>query len=574
MLRGADLFSVRLTAFIQRGSIPATQSVILSTLVLVPVIVLALGARDRPDFALWDSPLQVVVGLVILAAALGATVMHNRLAAVLLVGVTGYGCGTIFAFHGAPDLALTQFLVETLTLVIFVLVLRTLPAETDSVNIRRYRLPRAALALAVGATVTTLAVYAMAARTGTPIAELLPDAAYFRGHGANAVNVLLVDIRAWDTMGEISVLLVAATGVASLVFRHRRFGAAPRVADAGRPDTDQTSAFTDHSPAVGDVTWLRGSELRDPRHRSLVLEVATRMIFPLIMVLSAYFFFAGHNTPGGGFAGGLTAGLALVLRYLAGGRYELGETLPLDAGKILGVGLGLSAGTAAASLLVGAPVLSSALIQVDVPVLGTVKFVTALFFDLGVYLIVVGLVLDVLRSLGARVDVEMGEQQSKVATRMTDLPRSPGAHRRFDQRGRLSSAGTQHDPNVAGAVADRQRDQPVDLDGRRPFRQSAGARPHQQRRDHHRRSVGAGHDPDGDRHHHGHRGVRAGAGLPVLPADHRGGSHATTPRTPGSRSYPQGSRPRSTRTVRTPSPHATPTLPDELDALPGLEGSR
>jgi multicomponent Na+:H+ antiporter subunit A len=391
--------------------------VILSTLVLVPVIVLALGARDRPDFALWGSRLQAAVELLILAAALGATVMRNRLAAVLLVGVTGYGCGAIFAFHGAPDLALTQFLVETLTLVIFVLVLRTLPAETDSSNIKRYRLPRAALALAVGATVTTLAVYAMAARTGIPIAALLPDAAYFRGHGANTVNVLLVDIRAWDTMGEISVLLVAATGVASMVFRHRRFGAAPRVSDAGLPDIGRLPAAANNSPAVGDVTWLRGSELRDPRHRSLVLEVATRMIFPLIMVLSAYFFFAGHNTPGGGFAGGLTAGLALVLRYLAGGRYELGETLPLDAGKILGAGLALSAGTAVASLLVGAPVLSSALIQIDVPVLGTVKFVTALFFDLGVYLIVVGLVLDVLRSLGARVDVEMSEQQPVVMSR-------------------------------------------------------------------------------------------------------------------------------------------------------------
>jgi multicomponent Na+:H+ antiporter subunit A len=413
-LRGLDLMSVRLTGFTQRGSIPATQSVILSTLVLVPVIVLALGTRDRPEFALWDSPLQVVVGLLILAAALGATVMRNRLAAVLLVGVTGYGCGAIFAFHGAPDLALTQFLVETLTLVIFVLVLRTLPAEADRGYIKRYRLPRAVLALAVGAAVTTLAVYAMAARTGTPIAALLPDAAYFRGHGANTVNVLLVDIRAWDTLGEVSVLLVAATGVASLVFRHRRFGAAPRVADAGQPDIGRPPDIA-ISPAAGDVTWLRGSELRDPRHRSLVLEVATRMIFPLIMVLSAYFFFAGHNTPGGGFAGGLTAGLALVLRYLAGGRYELGETLPLDAGKILGVGLGLSAGTAVASLLVGAPVLSSALIQLDVPVLGTVKFVTALFFDLGVYLIVVGLVLDVLRSLGARVDVELGEQRQKVA---------------------------------------------------------------------------------------------------------------------------------------------------------------
>jgi multicomponent Na+:H+ antiporter subunit A len=405
VLRGADVLSVRLTAATQRGSIPATQSAILTTLVLVPIAVLTLGARDRPDFALWGSPIQVIVGLIVLAAAIGTTVLRNRLAAVLLVGVTGYGCGAIFAFHGAPDLALTQFLVETLTLVIFVLVLRTLPAEADAGPMRRFRLPRAALALAVGATVTTLAVYAMSARTGIPIATLIPDAAYYRGHGANAVNVLLVDIRAWDTMGEIMVLLVAATGVASMVFRHRRFGTPPRVADAGQTDIGRLPTIP-YSPAVGDVTWLRGSEVRDPRHRSLILEVATRVIFPLIMVLSAYFFFAGHNTPGGGFAGGLTAGLALVLRYLAGGRYELGETLPLDAGKILGVGLAFSAGTAVASLLVGAPALSSALIEVDLPVLGTVKFVTALFFDLGVYLVVVGLVLDVLRSLGARSDVE------------------------------------------------------------------------------------------------------------------------------------------------------------------------
>jgi multicomponent Na+:H+ antiporter subunit A len=291
---------------------------------------------------------------------------------------------------------LTQFLVETLTLVVFVLVLRALPAETSAENIRRNRFPRILLALGVGAAVTTLAAFAMAARTGTSIESLLPGAAHDRGHGANTVNVLLVDIRAWDTLGEIMVLLAAATGVASMVFRHRRFGAAPRVADAPQP-----------APVSSDVTWLRGSELRDPRHRSLVLEVATRVIFPLIMVLSVYFFFTGHNTPGGGFAGGLTAGLALVLRYLAGGRYELGETLPLDAGKVLGVGLGLSVGTGAASLLLGEPVLSSALIELDVPVLGHVKFVTALFFDLGVYLIVVGLVLDVLRSLGVHLDEEL-----------------------------------------------------------------------------------------------------------------------------------------------------------------------
>jgi multicomponent Na+:H+ antiporter subunit A len=131
------------------------------------------------------------------------------------------------------------------------------------------------------------------------------------------------------------------------------------------------------------------------------------MIFPTMMVLSVYFFFSGHNAPGGGFAGGLTAGLALVLRYLAGGRYELGEAVPIDAGKILGLGLMFSAGTAMASLFLGAPALSSATLEVTLPLLGDIKMVTAIFFDLGVYLIVVGLVLDVLRSLGARLDAEV-----------------------------------------------------------------------------------------------------------------------------------------------------------------------
>ena len=412
VIRVLDLLAVRVTAFTQRGSIPATQSVILATLVAVPTVALAVGARHRPNFAVWDIPLHAVVAVVMLAAAFSLTVMRNRLASALLVGVTGYGCGVIFALHGAPDLALTQLLVETLTLVIFVLVLRTLPAEAERAQVTAHRWPRAALALAVGATITALASFAAAERSGASISELLPDAAYFRGHGANTVNVLLVDIRAWDTMGEIMVLLVAATGVTSMVFRHRRFGTPPRVADGGQPDIGQIAAFVNISPAFGDTTWLRGSEMRAAQHRSLVLEVATRIIFPLIMVLSVYFFFAGHNTPGGGFAGGLTAGLAVVLRYIAGGRYELGETLPFDAGKVLGTGLALSAGTALGSLLVGAPVLSSALIEIDVPVMGTVKFVTALFFDAGVYLIVLGLVLDVLRSLGARLDVELAESMS------------------------------------------------------------------------------------------------------------------------------------------------------------------
>lgn len=394
VLHAMDRVSMRLTGSVQRGSLPLNLSVILGVLVILPSVVLALGTRTGVQLRLWDSPLQAVIGAVMIAMAGAATVLRNRLASVLVVGVTGYGCGVIFALHGAPDLALTQFLVETLTLVVFVLVLRAFPAEIGPERQTGFHFRRAMPAIVVGIAVPVLGAFAFAARDTEPIWHRIPTAAYEYGGGKNAVNVLLVDIRAWDTLGEISVLVVAATGVASLVFRSRRFGIPPRATDAPgyRPDL---------------VSWLPAGRLVDRRERSMVLQISTRLLFPTMMVLSVYFFFSGHNAPGGGFAGGLTAGLALVLRYLAGGRYELGETLPVDAGHLLGAGLALAAGTATVSLLLGAPPLSSAILEVTLPLLGHIKLVTSLFFDLGVYLIVVGLVLDILRSLGARLDHEL-----------------------------------------------------------------------------------------------------------------------------------------------------------------------
>lgn len=401
-LRAMDTLSLRMTGAVQRGSLPLSQAAILVTLIVLPTVLLALGTRTGVTLRLWDSPLQAAIGAIMAVSALAATVLRNRLASVLVVGVTGYGSGVIFALHGAPDLALTQFLVETLTLVIFVLVLRAFPATIEPSRTAAFKLRRAVLAVGTGTVVAVLAGFAVAARTAEPVWLRIPDAAYEFGGGKNAVNVLLVDLRAWDTLGEISVLVVAATGVASLVFRSRRFGSAPRATDS--PDYD---------PEL--VSWLPAGRLVARAQRSMVLQITTRLVFPTIMVLSVYFFFSGHNAPGGGFAGGLTAGLALTLRYLAGGRYELGEALPVDAGHILGAGLTLAAGTAVSSLLLGAPPLSSAIIEVSLPVIGHVKVVTALLFDLGVYLIVVGLVLDVLRSLGARLDSELADADTPSA---------------------------------------------------------------------------------------------------------------------------------------------------------------
>lgn len=425
-LRGADTLSLMLTRNTQRGSLPITQGIILSTAIIVPLAALAWGSRNRLEIAGFDTAVQLVIGGIIAVAALAAVVLRNRLAATLVVGLTGYGCGMLFALYGAPDLALTQFLVETLTLVIFVLVLRKLPAEPEPRHATGFKPLRALIGLAFGASLVLIGLFAAAARSEQPVHVDIPAAAYEFGHGANAVNVLLVDIRAWDTLGEVSVLIVAATGVASMVFRNRRFGAAPRVADAARLQEAAQGEDVDDPIPPDRTRWLLGSDFRDPRHRSMVLEATTRLIFPTMVVLSVYFFYAGHNAPGGGFAGGLTMGLALVLRYLAGGRYELGEALPIEPGRILGAGLAISSLTAVTSMFLGAPALSSAVFEVTLPVLGDVKLVTALFFDLGIYLIVVGLVLDVLRSLGARLDVEassVDNTPAPVRTTVGEVPR-------------------------------------------------------------------------------------------------------------------------------------------------------
>ena len=219
------------------------------------------------------------------------------------------------------------------------------------------------------------------------------------------VNVALVDLRGWDTMGELSVLIAAATGVASLIFISSRDDSLPRV--PAKIARKKARAGLRTASAGGDdvrASWLMAGRTLAAHNRSILLEVVVRLIFHALIVVSVYLLFAGHNAPGGGFAGGLVVGLALAARYLAGGRHELGAAAPVDAGLVLGSGLVLAAGTAVAPLLFGADALTSTWFEATVPVLGHVEFVTSTIFDIGVYLVVIGLVLDVLRSLGAEVD--------------------------------------------------------------------------------------------------------------------------------------------------------------------------
>ena len=133
---------------------------------------------------------------------------------------------------------------------------------------------------------------------------------------------------------------------------------------------------------------------------SLILDTVTRGAFPPVIVFSLYLLFVGHNAPGGGFVGGLTAGIALVLLYAGGGIERVWSVASVSYETLLGGGLLLASMTGLTSLALGEPFQSSAILHATVPVLGEVKLVTVLFFDIGVYVIVVGLALALLSVLG------------------------------------------------------------------------------------------------------------------------------------------------------------------------------
>ncbi|WP_368498273.1 Na+/H+ antiporter subunit A [Herbiconiux sp. A18JL235] len=419
IVRGVDALAARTTVFAQKGGLPQYIGTILMVFVICLGATTALN-RTWPDtFVLWDYPAQVFVAAAMGVAAVMAARATHRLAAVLLVGATGFGLVVLFAFHGAPDLALTQALVETVTVVVFILVLRRLPPKIAQHNrpVRRGR--RIVIGVLVGATMGVVGYVAAGARQAGSMAEELARLAVEEGHGLNVVNVMLVDIRAWDTMNELSVLIVVATGVASLLFVTGRNITIPRLRESKgrRQGTARVKLVndphtSDDAPDDRQHSWLLGGKTLSPVNRSLILEVLVRLIFHPAIVVSIFLLFAGHNEPGGGFAGGVLAGLALIARYLAGGRYELGEALPIGPGALLGVGMLLATGTAIGSLFLGADVLTSAYFSTELPVLGYVSFGTSTIFDIGVYLVVVGVILDILRALGGEVDRQQAEAEA------------------------------------------------------------------------------------------------------------------------------------------------------------------
>jgi multicomponent K+:H+ antiporter subunit A len=353
---------------------------------LWPLYRQGLEAGPRPSTA-FDPAfllLWIVGGLCAIGAAYQAK--YHRLAAMVLLGGAGLVTCITFVWFSAPDLAITQLLVEIVTTVLILLGLRWLPKRIKiageglslglQARVRRARDLMLALAAGTG---MTLIVYAMLTRPlPDTISRYFVENAYAEGGGRNVVNVLLVDFRGFDTFGEIVVLAVVAITVFSLL---RRFRPAPESVDA--PEQQQVQDAYDHARtdrAVGDTL---ADYLTIPA-------TIMQWLFPVIIIVAIYLFLRGHDLPGGGFAAGVTMSIALILQYMAGGTRWIEARLRVRPINWIGLGLLCAAFTGMGAWLFSHPFLTSYFQYLDLPTIGKVPAATALLFDLGVFAVVVG----------------------------------------------------------------------------------------------------------------------------------------------------------------------------------------
>ena len=339
---------------------------------LAPVYARGLGPADAGG-----KPFDAVFGLLWLigiACALTAAYQakFHRFFALILLGCAGLVTCISFVWLAAPDLALTQLIVETVTTVLLLLGLRWLPkrvergAPAGAPGIRWHRVLDVALAVAAGSGLAALAYAVMIRSKPDSIAGFFVENAYTRGGGTNIVNVLLVDFRAFDTFGEITVLGIVALTVYALL---RRF----RPADESIPVPEQQRGQGDRLKATMALPALMMG-----------------MLFPVIGAVSIYLLLRGHDLPGGGFVAGVTMAVAFILQYMARGTTWVEARLRVLPVKWMGIGLLLAVSTGAAAWLVGRPFLSSSFSYVDVPLIGAVPLASALLFDLGVFAVVFG----------------------------------------------------------------------------------------------------------------------------------------------------------------------------------------
>ena len=364
---------------------------------MLPLWALGLQPGDRPSLP--PSPVFILLWVIGAICAVGAAwqAKYHRLAALALLSGAGLATCITFTWFSAPDLALTQLSVEAVTTVLILLGLRWLPRrlEPAEMGVKRTRLAVArrmrdfAIAAAAGTGMAAIAWAMMTRPFPQSISTFFLERAQPEGGGTNVVNVMLVDFRGFDTMGEIVVLGIVALTVYALL---RRFRPARETLDLpvqqralpADLETDLVNPRLANDTAVGYL---------------MVPAVLMRLVLPLACMVSVYLFMRGHNEPGGGFVAGLVMSVALLLQYIVSGTVWVEENMPLHPRRWIGLGILIALATGVGSWFFGYPFMTTHTAHFTLPLIGEIHVASALFFDIGVFTLVVGATLLVLTSL-------------------------------------------------------------------------------------------------------------------------------------------------------------------------------
>lgn len=333
-------------------------------------------------FDIWFALLWVVGCSCAVVAAWMAK--FHRLTALILIGGTGIVISVTFLWLSAPDLALTQLMVETVTVILILLGLRWLPPRILSIQAARTEARRArarrsrdlVVAIAGGVIMAGVSYLIMMTPASHSISDFFLLRSLSEGGGTNVVNVLLVDFRNLDTLGEITVLSIVALTVYALL---RRFRPAPESAVLPPQQLSMVDVASQQTPAEqANSGYL------------LIPGIYLRVLLPIIVVVALYFFMRGHNLPGGGFIAGLILSVALIIQYMLAGTVWVESHLRLKPHRWIGVGLLLACGAGLGAWVFGYPLLTTHTAHMTLPLLGEIHLPSAFIFDLGVMATVVG----------------------------------------------------------------------------------------------------------------------------------------------------------------------------------------
>ncbi|MBA6262183.1 MAG: monovalent cation/H+ antiporter subunit A [Colwellia sp.] len=317
--------------------------------------------------------LHNAIGAALLMIGAISTVIwyRARVVSLLMISVVGLMVSVVFTRFSAPDLALTQLTVEVVTIVLLMLALFFLPQHSpkESSSLRVVR--DLGISAALGVVVASIC-YALLTRPFESISEFFLANAKTGGGGTNVVNVILVDFRGFDTLGEICVLGIAALGIYKLLI---------------------------NLPLLLPVRDSQGRLWAKERYPILLASISQSLL-PLALMISFYIFLRGHNLPGGGFIAGLVTSVAFILQYIAHGSAWISTRLTINYRKIIASGIAIATFTGVGSWFFGRPFMTTWFDYFDIPIIGKIELASALIFDLGVYITVVGATLMILASLG------------------------------------------------------------------------------------------------------------------------------------------------------------------------------